>query len=125
MTGLIAFTGVAVALLLAAEWRDERRSDRRGVWLFKPLASTGFVAIALSAGALDSIYGRWVLAALALSWLGDVLLIPRSKSIFLAGIGSFLLGHVAFVVVPLRMRTTSAMSAGMAATPITIMPEIM
>jgi uncharacterized membrane protein YhhN len=90
---LIAFTCLAVAGLLVAEYREYRP----GVWLAKPLASTGFVAVAVAAGALGSSYGRWVLAALLLSWLGDVLLIPRgARRCFQAGLLSFLLGHLAF-----------------------------
>lgn len=92
---IVAATAAAVAGLLAAEWRG----SRAGVWVAKPLASTGFIALALVCGALETRYGRWVLVALALGWLGDVLLIPkRSRPSFAAGLGSFLLGHLAFFV---------------------------
>ncbi len=91
----IAITLVALAALLFSEWRG----SRTGVWLAKPLASTGFLLTALAAGALSSAYGRAVLVALALAWLGDVLLIPKeSRTAFLAGLASFLLGHAAFAV---------------------------
>jgi uncharacterized membrane protein YhhN len=77
----------------------ERAGLRAGVWLAKPLASTAFIAVALAADALATSYGRAILAGLALSWLGDVLLIPRgSPKVFLAGVASFLLGHVAYAV---------------------------
>jgi uncharacterized membrane protein YhhN len=90
---LAAATALAVAALLAAE----RRGLRRGVWLAKPLASTGFVALALVRGAGATPYGRGVLAALALGWLGDVLLIPKgARRAFLAGLAAFLLGHLAY-----------------------------
>ena len=92
MSLLVAGTIVAVAALLAAE----ARGSRAGIWIAKPLASAGFVAVALAAGAPDSPYGRWILAGLVLAWWGDVLLIPRSRAVFLAGIASFLLGHVAY-----------------------------
>ena len=86
-------TGIAVAILLAAEWR----SSRIGVWLAKPLAAAGFLGAALALGALGSSYGRWLLAGLSLSFLGDVLLIPRgARATFGLGLGSFLLAHVAF-----------------------------
>ena len=65
---------------------------------FKMLASTGFIAIALSVGALSDPYGRIVLAALMLSWLGDLLLTFTSRSAFLSGLVAFLLGHVAYSV---------------------------
>lgn len=82
------------ALLLA-----KRFESRVGVWISKPVAAAGFVALALAAGALGSRYGSWIFAGLALSFLGDVLLIPlRNPTAFKAGIGSFLLGHVAYTV---------------------------
>ena len=89
-----ALTVVAVAALLIAESRE----SRVGKWIAKPLASTGFVAAALAGGALASSYGCIVLVALGFCWLGDVLLISRARASFLAGIGTFLLGHVGFVV---------------------------
>lgn len=95
MTGFAAgclLTLVCLALLLAAEWRE----SRAGVWVAKPLASVGFLWAAYAAGALDTSYGRWVMAALVLSFWGDVLLIPAARASFLAGLVSFLLGHLAF-----------------------------
>jgi uncharacterized membrane protein YhhN len=84
----------AVALLLAAEYRGWRA----GIWLAKPVASTLFVLAAWTCGALDSRYGRAVLAALSLSWLGDVLLIPKHRPrVFQAGVAAFGLAHVAYV----------------------------
>ncbi len=87
-------TVAAMCALLASK----RRGWRVGEWTFKPLASTGFIVSALQHGALDSAYGRAVLAALVASWWGDVLLIPKMKRAFLVGLGAFLLGHVAFAV---------------------------
>lgn len=91
----VAITLFALAALLVAEWRG----SRGGIWLSKPLASTGFLTAALAAGALSSGYGRTVLVALALSWLGDVLLISKEgRGAFVAGLVSFLLGHVAYAI---------------------------
>ncbi len=91
----VALTAAAVIALLVAE----QRGSRLGVWICKPLAATGFVGGALATGAWDSPYGRTVLAALVLSWVGDLLLIPKGSSwAFQAGLASFLLGHVAYVV---------------------------
>lgn len=90
----ILLTSAAVAALLVSEWLG----FRAGIWIAKPLSSTGFLGAALAAGALDSPYGQLVLGALVFSWLGDVLLIPHDPKSFLAGLGAFLLGHVAFAV---------------------------
>jgi uncharacterized membrane protein YhhN len=82
--------------LRAAAPFAEARGSRAGIWIAKPLASAGFIATALAAGASETFYGRLVLVALVLGWLGDVLLIPRSRAVFAAGIASFLLGHLVF-----------------------------
>lgn len=95
MLPFVALTVLATAGLLAADYRHLQA----GVWVAKPLASLGFVATALAAGALASPYGAWVLVALVLCLLGDVLLIPHGAGrVFQAGVGAFLLGHVAFAV---------------------------
>jgi uncharacterized membrane protein YhhN len=94
VVGFIALTIASVVALLAFE----RVGARAGIWVAKPLAATGFVATGLAAGAASTPYGRWVLAALVLCWLGDVLLIPRgARRAFALGLASFLLGHLAYV----------------------------
>jgi uncharacterized membrane protein YhhN len=89
----ILVTLIALAALLIAEARNLRWLK----WIAKPTASTGFLAVALTAGALDSSYGRVLFAALVFCWLGDVLLIPKDRRIFLAGLVAFLLGHVVLI----------------------------
>jgi uncharacterized membrane protein YhhN len=63
----------------------------------KLFASSAFVALALHRGALLSRFGQVILAGLALSWWGDMILIGGSQSFFLAGLAAFLLAHVAYV----------------------------
>ncbi len=63
----------------------------------KLIASTAFIALALQAGALGSMFGKFVLAGLGLSWCGDMLLIGASEVHFLGGLVAFLLAHVAYV----------------------------
>ena len=95
VAGFAVATVVAVGGLLLSEYLD----SRSGVWIAKPLASTGFIAVALAAGALETSYGLTVLVALVLCWVGDVFLIPKGASaLFLVGLVSFLLGHVGFAV---------------------------
>jgi len=64
----------------------------------KMTASSAFVALALTSGALTTRYGQVVLIALALSWGGDLLLAGRSEQMFLIGLVSFLLAHVAYII---------------------------
>lgn len=93
--GLIILCLLTCALVLFSE----KNNSRKGKWLSKPLASATFIALALHLGALETVYGNWLLLGLCLSWLGDLLLIPKErKELFLAGIGSFLLAHVAYSI---------------------------
>jgi uncharacterized membrane protein YhhN len=109
MLPAILFTLICVAALLVAEYRG----SRRGVWLTKPLASAGFIATALAAGALESGYGRSILVALVFSWFGDVFLIPRgTPRIFKAGVLSFLLAHLVFAGAFLGLEINPPSSAG-------------
>ena len=108
-------TIAATAALLFAESRE----SRIGVWIAKPIAAAGFIGAALANGALGSAYGEWILAGLVLSFFGDVLLIPRdAKPAFLAGLVSFLLGHVAYTGA-FALRGLDATATAIAVVPIT------
>lgn len=62
-------------------------------------AAACFVGLALSLGALETDYGRIMLLGLVLCAAGDALLLPSGQSVwFQAGIGAFLLGHLAYAV---------------------------
>ena len=93
LAGIALLVGAVAALL----WAEVRRS-RLGIWIAKPAASTLFIAIAVSSGAVESPFGQMILVGLVLSWLGDVFLIPRHQLSFITGLGSFLLAHVAYSV---------------------------
>ncbi|MEN8113226.1 MAG: lysoplasmalogenase [Actinomycetota bacterium] len=87
----VIFTFIFVAGLVWAE-----SSSSPTLRPLKMIASTGFILVALSSGALSNPYGRIVLAALVLSWVGDILLTYQSRQAFLGGLVAFLLGHVAY-----------------------------
>jgi uncharacterized membrane protein YhhN len=89
---LIMVLAACVGVTLVAE----RREAAWRVWP-KAAASTAFIGIALSSGAADSAYGRWVLAALALGWAGDVSLAIGRRLWFMVGLIAFLLSHLAYV----------------------------
>jgi len=93
---MIVFSLLCVLFLLLTLLGEG--TDRRLLRvLAKPAASVCFVAAALSENILSGPYGVAVFVALVLSLVGDVLLIPKqSKACFLAGLGAFLMAHVAF-----------------------------
>jgi len=103
---------VAAIALVAAEFRDW--PTRRAI--FKIIASSAFVVVAITLDATASSYGRLILAALALGWVGDIFLLSRQSRLFLLGIGSFLMSHIvfsiAFSTLPL---SGSALVGGLAA----------
>lgn len=85
---------LSVAALVLAELRP-----RRGLKRFcKVSASSAFVFVAFSLNATDSVYGQAVLAALVLSWIGDVCLLSGRSTLFLSGLACFLFAHIAYSV---------------------------
>lgn len=87
-----------VALGLAPLLLAEALGLRRLAFVAKPLASTGLLVLALEHGALETGYGVAVFTGLSLSWLGDGLLLFRGQRAFVAGLGAFLLAHLAYGV---------------------------
>jgi uncharacterized membrane protein YhhN len=89
---------VSLALLVRAELREHKR----GIRLFKPVASASFIAIgilALVLQAADGFYAAVVLIGLFLSAAGDMFLIRADRRrLFAAGLVSFLLAHLAYSV---------------------------
>lgn len=85
---------LAVAALVAAD-RWQQPLARR--WL-KITASACFVLVAVALQAPASAYGRIVLGALVLGALGDACLLSERRRWFLAGLGLFLVAHLAYTV---------------------------
>ena len=80
---------LACAVLVWAEWRGRAVPRTTG----KLVASLAFVAVGVLAGG-----GRpWFVTGLVLGAVGDALLLGHGKRAFAAGLGAFLLGHVAYV----------------------------
>lgn len=90
----IVLIALGVSGTLFAEWRGYAGLDR----VFKPLASAGFLLAALGAPAWTLPTGTaWFLfAGLALSAVGDVLLLGGREGAPIAGIAAFALAHVAY-----------------------------
>lgn len=93
----IPFLFVTVPLLV----RAGLRSDRRQVYVFKPISTLLVLAVALlsllTPGARPS-YTLWITLGLLLSLGGDVALMFSSSRAFLAGLVSFLLAHVVYAI---------------------------
>jgi len=82
---------VGVALVLEGDRRGSRRLELLG----KPLASALFVWLGFTGLSAGDPVGGWMVVALVLCAIGDVLLIEDRT--FDAGLVAFLLGHLAYV----------------------------
>lgn len=103
-TWLIAYA-VAVAGLVIAEFASAR------MWqcLFKSAAALGFCQIALHVGALSSLYGQLIFAALVVCAAGDIFLLSReSPSLFKLGMAAFASGHLIYVFAFIASAQTTA-----------------
>lgn len=90
----IAVCALGVLLSLAGDFRSNTILGAAG----KLIAATAYIATAWSMGAAGTDYGRVLLAGMAFCWAGDLLLVStKSRKLFLLGLASFLLGHVAYI----------------------------
>jgi uncharacterized membrane protein YhhN len=112
--------GFAVAVLVLGEYLDNDRIR----YTAKPLASLAFILVGVFALTNNSSIEEFEIATLiglVLGALGDVALL--SEHGFLAGLGSFLLGHLAYVVAVgtyLPPRTWLAAAGPYAALPVVV-----
>jgi uncharacterized membrane protein YhhN len=96
MDGTTVFPIVAVFTLGALLYYGEYREDTRRKWIFKPATSALFILTALSGGP-NRTYDWLLIVGLVLCLVGDVFLISSDRRWFLAGLISFLLGHVVYI----------------------------
>jgi uncharacterized membrane protein YhhN len=86
----------ALAAGLALGW-GEHRGPRALVYAAKPLATLLILALAwLAPPGAHPLVARWIVAGLVFSLAGDVLLMLPSDR-FVAGLASFLLGHLCYI----------------------------
>lgn len=114
---------VAAAVLAVGDWVAVGRGERRLEYVCKPGTLVLLIGVAL---ALDPAHGdmrAWFVVALVLSLAGDVfLMLPADR--FVAGLVSFLLGHVAYVI-GLNLHGGSAGELALAAIPVAIVAAIL
>ncbi len=108
---LVTAAIAAVVVGLAVHLRAEARGWPVARAVSKLVASAGFVAVGLLASD-GSRYASVVLAGLVLSATGDLLLLSARQRPFLAGIGAFLLAHVAYAVAFAPASRVSPLLAG-------------
>jgi uncharacterized membrane protein YhhN len=108
---LLAALGVAAV----ADWVSVVRGSRSAEQLAKPAFTILLAALAWLLHAEQVPQGQWLLVGLALSLIGDVLLLSDSDLRSGLGLLSFLLAHVAYLVALVRMPHSSPQWWGVAA----------
>lgn len=98
----VVLLGLA-AVAAVANWVAVGRDDQRTIYVAKPATLALLVAAAVALTPEDGTVRAWFVAGLVLSLAGDVfLMVPEENRLpvdpFLLGLGSFLLGHVAYIV---------------------------
>ncbi len=91
---LSAAAVLAAVLAIIADWNERRH---KSFYLLKPLTTLLIAGLAAAASPASVSYQNWILLALALSLAGDICLMFPGPRWFVAGLGSFLLAHLAFV----------------------------
>jgi uncharacterized membrane protein YhhN len=98
MNALATTLLVAAGLAAVGNWISVARGAQTGIYVFKPLTLALLIGSAVTLDPSTAGSMRvWFVIALVLSLLGDVFLMLPSDA-FVAGLGSFLLAHVAYVV---------------------------
>jgi uncharacterized membrane protein YhhN len=89
---------VAAAVFALVDWWAVA-GDRRPVELVaKPATMALLVALASTAGSVDGDVRLWLVVGAVLGVVGDVALLGDGEAACMGGLGSFALGHVAYVL---------------------------
>ena len=96
MTTAVVALLVLAAIVAAADWWAVASGRRPVEYACKPLVLVLLIAVAVTLHPAISGRREWFLAALAFSLAGDVLLM-LPYDLFVAGLASFLAGHVCYI----------------------------
>jgi uncharacterized membrane protein YhhN len=99
MTPTAAVLLFCAGVIAVADWVavSPRVQNRRAEYLLKPMTMVPLIAAALALDPEHDAQRAWFVVALCLSLAGDVFLMLPTDA-FVAGLGSFLLGHIAYIV---------------------------
>ena len=94
-----AFLLLALALAAAFfDWVAVNQGQKALEYVCKPLTLMLLIGAALALDPVDDAVRTWFVVALVLSLVGDVFLMLPREQLFVFGLGSFLVGHIAYIV---------------------------
>ena len=102
MTALALLLLSLTAVVAVCDWLVVSNNYRSAEYLFKPLVMVFLVAVALSLDPSSDFARVMLIIGLVFSMVGDIcLMLPRD--LFIAGLGSFLIAHIFYVVALLSL----------------------
>lgn len=96
MTTIVVALLIAAAVVAAVDWWAVASGRRPVEYVCKPLVLVLLIAMAVALHPAVGARREWFLAALVFSLAGDVLLM-LPDDLFVAGLGSFLAGHLCYI----------------------------
>lgn len=90
---VLAGAALSALAAIACDWRRRLKP----FYLFKPLTTALVITAAFASTTTASFYGMAVAVGLVFCMLGDIALMGSGDRAFMAGLGSFLIGHLMFV----------------------------
>lgn len=88
---------VVAGLFAALDWYAVARSSKSWEYIAKPATLVALIVVAVLLDPVSDAQRAWFVAALVFSLGGDVfLMLPRD--LFVAGLASFLVGHIAYII---------------------------
>lgn len=110
MTAAAAGLLLLTVVVAAVDWFAVHTGNRPIEYVAKPATMVALIGAALALDPADDTARAWFVAALVLSLAGDVfLMLPRD--LFVPGLASFLLGHLAYIA---GLWSTDTTTAGLA-----------
>ena len=92
---ILLLAATAMALL---DWWAVVRRQRRLEWFAKPVTMAALVGVAAVAGDATGDVRAWIVVGALFGLVGDVALLGEGEAAFMAGLGAFALGHLAYAV---------------------------
>ncbi len=99
MTGAAAVLLALTLVVAVADWIAVGLRNKPLEYVAKPATMVVLIAATVALDPVDPTARAWFVAALAFGLLGDVfLMLPNQEKLFVGGLGSFLVGHLCYVI---------------------------
>lgn len=96
MSGLTWLLLLVAGVFAVADWLAVAGRNKPLEYIAKPAVMVALIGVALALDPVNEAQRSWFVAALALSMAGDVFLMVPTN-LFLAGLGAFLVAHLAYI----------------------------